>query len=70
MSEITQLVMALVLPFLLDQFLKPYLCARLGMVLVTAGAVGCVAASQVWGCCRSLPWLWGWECSSSGGAFE
>jgi hypothetical protein len=52
MSEITQLVIALVLFFLFDRFLKPYLLRKwLGVVLVAAGAVGCVAASQirVWG---------------------
>ncbi|MFL1387386.1 hypothetical protein ACI77F_06885 [Pseudomonas tritici] len=48
MSDITQLVFALVLFFLLDRFLKPYLLRKwLGVLLVAAGAVGCVAASQV-----------------------
>lgn len=48
MSEITQLVMALVLFFLLDRFLKPYPLRKwLGVLLAAAGAVGCVAASQV-----------------------
>lgn len=47
MSEITQLVLALVLFFLLDRFLKPYPLRKwLGVALVVAGAVGCVAASQ------------------------
>lgn len=52
MSDITQLVLALVLFFLLDRFVKPYLLRKwLGVLLVVAGAVGCVAASQVrlWG---------------------
>jgi hypothetical protein len=48
MSEIIQLVIALVLYFLLDRFLKPYLLRKwLGMLLVVGGAVGCVAASQI-----------------------
>ena len=48
MSEITQLVIALVLFFLFDRFLKPYLLRKwLGVVLVVAGAVGRVAASQI-----------------------
>jgi hypothetical protein len=48
MSEITQLAIALVLFFLFDRFLKPYLLRKwLGVVLVAAGAVGCVAASQI-----------------------
>jgi len=48
MSEITQLVIALVLYFLLDRFLKPYLLRKwLGVLLVAGGAVGCVAASQI-----------------------
>lgn len=48
MSEIIPLVIALVLFFLLDRFLKPYLLRKwLGVVLVVVGAVGCVAASQV-----------------------
>ncbi|MBT2295134.1 hypothetical protein [Pseudomonas fluorescens] len=47
MSVITQLVIALVLSFLLDQFLKPYLLRKwLGVMLAAAGAVGCVVASQ------------------------
>ncbi|WP_431481661.1 hypothetical protein [Pseudomonas thivervalensis] len=47
MSEITQLVIALVLSFLLDKFLKPYLLRKwLGVVMVVAGAVGCVLAGQ------------------------
>ncbi|CAM4034891.1 hypothetical protein [Pseudomonas] len=47
MSEITQLVLALVLFFLLDRFLKPYPLRKwLGVALVAVGAVGCVAASQ------------------------
>ncbi|WP_339482476.1 MULTISPECIES: hypothetical protein [unclassified Pseudomonas] len=47
MSEITQLVIALVVSFLLDRFLKPYLLRKwLGVVLVVAGAVGCVLAGQ------------------------
>lgn len=47
MSVITQLVIALVLFFLLDRFLKPYLLRKwLGLALVV-GAVGCVAASQI-----------------------
>ena len=41
MSDITQLVIALVVSFRLDQFLKPYLLRKwLGVVLVEAGAVG------------------------------
>lgn len=48
MSEIIQLVIALVLYFLLDRFLKPYLLRKwLGVLLVAGGAVGCVAASQI-----------------------
>jgi hypothetical protein len=48
MSEITQLVIALVLFFLLDLFLKPFRLRKwVGVLLVAAGAVGCVAASQV-----------------------
>ncbi|WP_447788798.1 MULTISPECIES: hypothetical protein [Pseudomonas] len=48
MSEITQMIIALVLFFLFDRFLKPYLLRKwLGVVLVAAGAVGCVAASQI-----------------------
>jgi hypothetical protein len=47
MSEITQLVIALVLFFLFDRFLKPYLLRKWLGGLVAAGAVGCVAASQI-----------------------
>ncbi|VVN52120.1 hypothetical protein PS687_00845 [Pseudomonas fluorescens] len=48
MPEITQLVLALVLFFLLDRFVKPYLLRKwLGVLLVVGGAVGCVTASQV-----------------------
>ena len=48
MSDITQLILALVLFFLLDRFVKPYLLRKwLGVLPVAAGAVGCVAASQV-----------------------
>ncbi|NWD22618.1 hypothetical protein HX864_05015 [Pseudomonas yamanorum] len=48
MSEITQLVIALVLFFLIDRFVKSYLLRKwLGVLLVAVGAVGCVAASQV-----------------------
>jgi len=48
MSDITQLVIAMVVFFLFDRFLKPYLLRKwLGVVLVVAGVVGCVAASQV-----------------------
>ncbi|SDB63672.1 hypothetical protein [Pseudomonas sp. NFACC13-1] len=47
MSEITQLVIALVLFFLLDRFLKPYVLRKwLGVVLAAAGVVGCVVAGQ------------------------
>ena len=47
MSDITQLVIAMVVFFLLDQFLKPSLLRKwLGVVLVVAGAVGCVVAGQ------------------------
>lgn len=47
MSDITQLVIALLVSFLLDQFLKPYLPRKwLGVALVAAGAVGCVVAGQ------------------------
>ncbi|MHA6574406.1 hypothetical protein [Pseudomonas yamanorum] len=47
MSEIIQLVIALVLFFLLDRFLKAYLLRKwLGGLLVVVGAVGCVVASQ------------------------
>ncbi len=48
MFEITQLVIALVLFFLLDQFLKPYPLRKwLGVALLVAGAIGCVSAGQV-----------------------
>jgi hypothetical protein len=48
MSEITQLVVALVLFFLIDRFVKSYLLRKwLGVLLVAVGVVGCVAASQV-----------------------
>ncbi|WP_294739898.1 hypothetical protein [uncultured Pseudomonas sp.] len=48
MSEITQLVVALVLFFLIDRFVKSYLLRKwLGVLLVAVGAVGCVVASQV-----------------------
>lgn len=48
MSDITQLVIALVLFFLLDRFLKPYPLRKwLGVLLVAIGAVGCVTASQI-----------------------
>ncbi|NWE15419.1 hypothetical protein [Pseudomonas yamanorum] len=48
MSEITQLVVALVLFFLIDRFVKSHLLRKwLGVLLVAVGAVGCVAASQV-----------------------
>ena len=47
MSEITQLVVALVLFFLIDRFVKSYLLRKwLGVLLVAVGAVGCVVASQ------------------------
>ncbi|ROM66090.1 hypothetical protein BK653_19715 [Pseudomonas brassicacearum] len=47
MSDITQMVIAMVMYFLFDQFLKPYLLRKwLGVVLVAAGAVGCVVAGQ------------------------
>jgi len=47
MSVITQVVIAVVLSFLLDRFLKPYLLRKwLGVVLVATGAVGCVVAGQ------------------------
>ncbi|WP_434701391.1 hypothetical protein [Pseudomonas sp. D1-36] len=47
MSEITQLAIALVVSFLLDRFLKPYLLRKwLGVVLMAAGAVGCFVAGQ------------------------
>ncbi|WP_153387442.1 hypothetical protein THH46_00460 [Pseudomonas sp. NA13] len=47
MSEITQMIIALALSFLLDRFLKPYLLRKwLGVALVVAGAVGCVVAGQ------------------------
>ncbi|WP_434626998.1 hypothetical protein J3P84_00600 [Pseudomonas sp. Z1-29] len=47
MSEITQLVIALVVSFLLDRFLKPYLLRKwLGVVLMAAGVVGCFVAGQ------------------------
>lgn len=47
MSDITQVVIAVMLSFLLDRFLKPYLLRKwLGVVLVAAGAVGCVVAGQ------------------------
>ncbi|CAH0313687.1 hypothetical protein [Pseudomonas brassicacearum] len=47
MSEITQMIIALAVSFLLDRFLKPYLLRKwLGAGLVAAGAVGCVLAGQ------------------------
>ncbi|WP_431092871.1 hypothetical protein [Pseudomonas brassicacearum] len=47
MSEITQMIIALGLSFLLDRFLKPHLLRKwLGVVLMVAGAVGCVLAGQ------------------------
>jgi len=47
MSELTQLIIALVVSFLLDRFLKPYLLRKwLGVALVAAGAVGCFVAGQ------------------------
>ncbi|MBI6909027.1 hypothetical protein [Pseudomonas palleroniana] len=48
MPDITQLVIALVLFFLIDRFLKSYPLRKwLGVLLVAMGAVGCVAASQI-----------------------
>ncbi|MCF7534307.1 hypothetical protein [Pseudomonas petrae] len=48
MSDITQMVIALVLYFLLDRFVKSYRLRKwLALLLVAVGAVGCVAASQV-----------------------
>ncbi|MDZ4306236.1 MAG: hypothetical protein U1C13_31955 [Pseudomonas sp.] len=48
MSDITQLVVALVLFFLLDRFLKSYPLRKwLGVLLIAIGAAGCVAASQI-----------------------
>lgn len=48
MSDITQLVIALVLFFLLDQFLKHYLLRKwLGVTLLVAGAIGCITAGQI-----------------------
>ncbi|MCF5076515.1 hypothetical protein GIW72_24885 [Pseudomonas syringae] len=52
MSDIIVLLFALVLFFLLDRLLKPYVLRTwLGGLLVVVGAIGCVAASQVrlWG---------------------
>ncbi|SFH25121.1 hypothetical protein [Pseudomonas sp. NFACC45] len=47
MSDITQMVVAMVMYFLFDQFLKPHLLRKwLGVALVAAGAVGCVVAGQ------------------------
>ncbi|QHA80251.1 hypothetical protein E3Z27_00420 [Pseudomonas mediterranea] len=47
MSVITQVVIALVVSFLLDRFLKPYLLRKwLGVALAAAGAVGYVVADQ------------------------
>ncbi|UZE01121.1 hypothetical protein [Pseudomonas mediterranea] len=47
MSVITQVVIALVVSFLLDRFLKPYLLRKwLGVALVATGAVGSVVAGQ------------------------
>nr|WP_314488686.1 hypothetical protein [uncultured Pseudomonas sp.] len=47
MPDFIQLIIALVLFFLLDQFLKAYpLRAWLGVVLMAVGAFGCIAASQ------------------------
>ena len=47
MSDITQLVIALLVSFLLDRFLKPYLLRKwLGVALVAAGAVGSFGAGQ------------------------
>lgn len=48
MSEIAQLVSALVLFFLLERFLKSSLLRKwLVVLLVMGGAIGCVAVSQV-----------------------
>jgi len=48
MSDITQLVVALVLFFLLDRFIKSYPLRKwLGVLLIGMGAVGCVAVSQI-----------------------
>lgn len=48
MSDITQLVVALVLFFLLDRFIKSYPLRKwLGVLLVAMGAFGCVAVSQI-----------------------
>lgn len=48
MSDITQMVIALVLYFLLDRFVKSYRLRKgLALLLVAAGAVGCVAASNI-----------------------
>ena len=48
MSDITQLVVALVLFFLLDRFVKSYPLRKwLGVLLIAIGAVGCLAASQI-----------------------
>ncbi|WP_335720571.1 hypothetical protein [Pseudomonas frederiksbergensis] len=52
MSEITQLVIALVLFFLFDRFLKPYLLRKwLGVVLVVAGGGWCGRLR----CCKPDP---------------
>ncbi|WP_457968785.1 hypothetical protein [Pseudomonas sp. R4-84] len=58
MSEITQLVIALVVSFLLDRFLKPYLLRKwLGVALMAAlWQVRPVCWGLIWGCCRFLPW--------------
>ena len=46
-SDITQTVIVVALAFLLDRFLKPYPLRKwLGVTLVVAGAIGCVALSQ------------------------
>lgn len=48
MSEITQTVIVVVLAFLLDRFLRSYLLRKwLGVILVVAGAIGCIAVSHV-----------------------
>ena len=47
MSEITYVVISLVLYGLLDRFLRPYPLRKwLGVVLAVVGVVGCIVVSQ------------------------
>lgn len=47
MSEITQAVIFVALAFVFERFMKPYLLRKwLGVALVIAGLIGCIALSQ------------------------